>query len=125
MDAVTSPRERFAVWDIVRVAYPYADEVTTRRRPALVAAVPEVHDQFGILWMLMITSARHAAWPFDAPVSDLAGTGLSHACVVRSAKVAVLDARLVERIGVLGVADREAVRNGLSSVLTDVLGRIR
>jgi mRNA interferase MazF len=101
------------------VAFSDADEATTRRRPALAAAVPEGRDQFGIVRVLMVTSARQGSRPFDVPVSDPRGTGLSHACVVRVAKVAVLGARLAERIGALGVPDREAVRAGL----LDLLGR--
>jgi mRNA interferase MazF len=123
MDAVTSPWGGLAVWDIVRVAFPYADEATSRRRPALVVAVPEAHDQLGIVWVLMITSARHMSLPFDVPVCDLRGTGLSHACVVRVTKVAVLDARLAERIGALGVAGRDAVRGNMLNLLIGGLGR--
>ena len=110
-----------AVWDIVRVDFPYADQAATRRRPALIVAVPDIHDDFAILWLLMITSARHMPWPFDVPVSDLRGTGLSHGCVVRTAKIAVLDAQLAVRIGELATADRTQVRENLREVLDLVL----
>ena len=50
---------------------------------------------------------------YDPGEEQPAGTGWSHACVVRTAKVAVPDARLTERTGVLVLADR----HGLSRVL--------
>ncbi len=117
----TQSAERPAVWDIVRVDLPYADEATTRRRPALVVAVPDGHDDFAILWVLMITSARHAPWPFDVTISDLGGTGLSHASIVRTAKIAVLDTGLTVRIDELPARDRTRVRENLSQVLCFVL----
>ena len=121
MGMVSSPERQPAVWDIVRVDFPYADQATARRRPALVVAVPDVHDDFAILWLLMITSVLHTPWPFDVRVSDLGGSGLSHDCVVRTAKIAVLDAQLAVRIGELAAADRAKVQQNLRDLLRVVL----
>lgn len=121
MGVVSSAARHPAVWDIVRVDFPYADQVTTRRRPALVVAVPDVHDDFAILWLLMITSVLHTPWPFDVRVSDLGGSGLSHDCVVRTAKIAVLDAQLAVRIGELAATDRAKVQQNLRDLLGVVL----
>ena len=113
-----------SIWDVVRVDLPYADEPSVRRhRPALVIAVVPVDEDPAILWLLMITSARHSAWPHDAPVTVLAGTGLSHPCIVRVAKAAVLESRFAARIGSLGDADRACVRHGLAAVLAPALER--
>ena len=110
------------VWDVVRVDFPYADEPTIRRhRPALVIAVQWVDERVRILWLLMITSARHSAWPYDSPITLLAGTGLLRPCIVRVAKIAVLEARLAVRIGALAAADRAGVRDGLRALLGPVL----
>jgi len=87
----------------------------------LVIAVPEVHDAFGLARVLMITSARHAPWPHDVVVSTLDGTGLSHASIVRPAKLATLDARLAEPIGRLAGADRDGVRTALRARLDGLL----
>jgi mRNA interferase MazF len=111
-----------SVWDIVRVDFPYADQPAKRRhRPALVIAVRRIDDRVAILWLLMITSARHSAWPHDAPVTALRGTGLPRTCIVRVAKVAVLEAQLAWKIGTLAVADRARVRDGLATLLGPVM----
>lgn len=114
--------EGLSIWDIVRVESPYADEPSVRRRrPALVTAVGSIDERLSIVWLLMITSARHSAWQYDSPITVLAGTGLPRPCIVRIAKIAVLEARLAVRIGTLAVADRLGVREGLRALLGPVL----
>jgi mRNA-degrading endonuclease toxin of MazEF toxin-antitoxin module len=122
MDAASPPARGIAVWDIVRVDFPFADEARTRRRPGLVAAIPAVHGDFAVLWVMMITSAPGGKWPFDVSISDLRLGGLDHACMVRVSKITVLDARLAVRIGELAEMDRVNVRESLRAVLKDAFG---
>ena len=121
MDGLPPRASGFAVWDVVRVDFPYANETTLRRRPALVLATPPVHERFAVLWLAMITSARHRSWPGDVTITDLAKAGLAHSCVVRTAKIATLDARLAVRIGVLGLPDRMGVGRCLRETLSAIL----
>jgi mRNA interferase MazF len=121
VDVAPSDAGGFAVWDVVRVAFLYADAPTTRSRPALVIATPAVENDFAVLWVLMITSARRGLWPLDVMVSDLTAAGLSHPCVVRPGKIATLDARLASRIGQLAAADRPRVVEGVLDMLGDIL----
>jgi len=117
---VPLPEGAIVPWDIVRVDFPFADETTTRHRPAVVIATPSATDRLSILWVLMITSAAQGRWPLDIPVSDLRLGGLSHPCVVRTSKVTALDSRLAVRIGELAAADRVAV----TACLRDLLGSV-
>jgi mRNA interferase MazF len=71
----------------------------------------------GIVWTLMITSARHESWPGDVPVSDLTLAGLPRGCVVRTRKIATLDVRHATRLGLLAIPDRTAVAAALRGVL--------
>jgi mRNA interferase MazF len=57
----------------------------------------------------MVTSAEHRGWRGDVPVSDLRAAGLPAPSIVRPAKIATVDARDAERLGVLPAADRPAV----------------
>lgn len=117
MDAVSPRPADTAVWDIVRVDYPFADQPSTRRRPGLVVAIPDVPGDLSVLWVAMITSAARERWPLDVPITDLGRAGLEHACVVRVGKVTVLGARLAVRIGELAEMDRVEVRAGLRDLL--------
>jgi len=111
-----------SVWDVVRVEFPHADDPAIRRhRPALVIAVESADARVRVLWLLMITSARHSAWPYDSPITLLPATGLPRPCIVRVAKIAVLEARLAVRIGALAAVDRAGVREGLRALLGPVL----
>jgi mRNA interferase MazF len=118
---VTTPRAEIAPWDIVRVDFPFADEATTRRRPALVIATPAATDAFCIIWVLMITSAAQGRWPTDVPISDLRRGGLSHPCVVRTSKITALDSRLATPIGDLAATDRGRVAVYLNDLLATAL----
>jgi mRNA interferase MazF len=111
----------FAAWDIVRVEFPYADQTVSRKRPALVVASHEVDQRFSVLWVLMITSARHRMWPRDVAIADLAAAGVSRPCLVRTAKMATVDSRFATTLGRLPGQDRALVAQHLRSLLQDVL----
>jgi mRNA interferase MazF len=99
----------FDVWDIVKVPFPYTNRPIRQHRPALVAAR---HAQSGspeLLWVLMITSAGHRRWSGDIAISDIDTAGLPAASIVRSAKIATIEALDAQRIGCLPVSDRAAV----------------
>lgn len=99
----------FDVWDVVKVPFPYADRPVRHRRPALVMAVHDHDSHSKLLWILMITSAKNKGRPGDVPVTDLASAGLPAPSVIRTCKIATVDAAAAEKIGVLGKDDRPSV----------------
>jgi len=103
----------FSTWDIIKVPFPYTDRPVRERRPALVVSSDGLQEAHGLLWVVMITSAGNSGWPSDVPLSQLELSGLSAASVVRTAKIATIEAREAERIGFLPLPDRDAVRNAL------------
>lgn len=111
----------FEVWDLVKVPFPYTNRPVQQRRPALVVAVPAAPGAPELLWVLMVTSAANRGWPGDVVISDLTAAGLPAASVVRSAKVATIEAGDAERIGNLPSDNRskvaEAVRGSLALLL--------
>jgi mRNA interferase MazF len=76
--------------------------------------------QLGLLWVLMITSADNRGWPGDVLVSDLLDAGLPVQSLVRTEKIATVDARDAERIGRLPQANRETVTARLRRHLAGV-----
>ncbi len=109
------------VWDLVRVPFPYTNRPIQQRRPALVVAAPQAPGAPRLLWVLMVTSAANRGWPGDVAVSDLAAAGLPAASVVRSAKIATIEAQDAERIGALPEADRPLVAIALRDSLAQAL----
>jgi mRNA interferase MazF len=109
------------VWDLVKVPFPYTNRPVQQRRPALVVAVPDALGAPELLWVLMVTSAANRGWPGDVAVSDLATAGLPAPSVVRSAKIATIEAQDAERIGQLSLEDRALVQAALQQGLAQAL----
>ncbi|WP_295882759.1 type II toxin-antitoxin system PemK/MazF family toxin [uncultured Thiohalocapsa sp.] len=98
----------FSRGDIVKVPFPYTNRPTRQFRPALVISGGDVADGeragFSLIWVLMITSAQNRGWPGDVALGDLSGTGLPAPSVVRTAKIATIEARHAARLGRVGHA---------------------
>lgn len=112
----------FEVWDTVKVPFPYTDRPIRQRRPALVVAAGDLLAEHGLLWLAMITSAANRSWPGDVPVSDLQSAGLPIPSIIRVTKIATIEARDAEKLGVAAQADRVGVAQYLNRVLGAALG---
>jgi mRNA interferase MazF len=108
----------YASFDIVVVPFPYADRLAEKRRPALVVSAPALQKSYGLVWLMMITSADNPAWDGDVAISDLKLAGLPAPSVVRPAKIATVDAtRILRRIGKLAAKDARRVKDFLRGSL--------
>ena len=87
--------------DVVKVPFPfpYTDRSTRQSRPALVISTAKFVETHGLLWVVMTTSAENRGWSGDVAVMYLALAGPPVASVVRSAKVATIDAADAIRLG--------------------------
>ena len=90
----------FEHWDVIAVPFPYVERPIRQRRPALVVAAV-LGGPVDLLWVLMITSAANPRWPEDVEIDDHQGAGLSIASVVRTAKIATIEARAASRLGMI------------------------
>lgn len=107
--------EPIAVWDIVAVPFPYTDRPTRQRRPALVVRRIDPGD---LLWVLMITSAENRGWAGDVAIAG-APTALPVASLVRTSKIATVEAADARRIGQAPARVRSAVLGLLRDWLMD------
>jgi PemK-like protein. len=107
----------FDAWDVVKVPFPYTGRPVRQYRPALVVAAGEIQAAHGLLWVVMITSAENRGWSADVEVTDLDVAGLPAASVVRTAKIATIEAKEAQRLGTLTEGDRAAVRRNLATTL--------
>ena len=89
----------FRQGDVVKVPFPYTDRATRQFRPALVVSAGGLEDAHGLLWVLMITSAQNRGWAGDVPVSNLAAAGLPVPSVIRTAKIATIEAADAAKLG--------------------------
>jgi mRNA interferase MazF len=93
----------------VKVPFPYTDRATRQHRPALVVSAPHLQIGHGLLWVLMITSAENRGWDNDVPVTELASAGLPVASVVRTAKIATIEASDAQLLGRVSARTRDRV----------------
>jgi mRNA interferase MazF len=91
--------------DVVRVPFPYTDRPIRQRRPALVVSEGGIGQGSSLLWVAMITSAEHRAWPGDVALGDRYGAaGLPAPSIIRPCKLATIESRHAERLGHLDSA---------------------
>jgi len=93
------PMPNFERGDVIKVPFPYTDRPTRQSRPALVVSGTSIEEAHGLLWVVMITSAENRGWPGDVTVGNLARAGLPVASVIRTAKIATIEARDAIRLG--------------------------
>lgn len=109
----------FKQGDVVKVPFPYTDRATRQHRPALVVSAGGIEDRHGLLWVTMITSAENRGWIGDVPVQDLKRAGLPVASIIRTAKLATIEAEDATRLGMLKPGNLAAVLEEIKSELGD------
>lgn len=103
--------------DVIKVPFPYTDRATRQSRPALVVSSGGIEDAHGLLWVVMITSAENRGWPGDVAVRNLATAGLPVASVIRTAKIATIEASDATRLGKASPGVLEQVMHRLGAEL--------
>ena len=97
-------------FDVVVVPFPFTDQNTSKRRPALVLSSASFGRAAAHSVLAMITSADQSSLPGDLAIGTLGPTGLTQPCLIRL-KLFTLDHRLiVRRVGKLSSADRQRVQ---------------
>ena len=89
----------FSQGDVVKVPFPYTDRPTRQSRPALVVSRGGIEEAHGLLWVIMITSAENRGWPEDVLVQNPGAAGLPVPSVIRTAKIATIDASAATKLG--------------------------
>ncbi|MBA3325680.1 MAG: type II toxin-antitoxin system PemK/MazF family toxin [Rhodobacteraceae bacterium] len=104
------PTSDAPVGAVVRVPFPYTDGAAQQHRPALVVAAAGPAPAAPLLWVLMITSAANRGWPGDLDIPDPRAAGLPAPSVIRTAKIATIDAARAEPRGSVDPATIAAAR---------------
>jgi mRNA interferase MazF len=103
--------------DVIKVPFPHGENPAKQHRPALVVSSPELQEALGLLWVLMITSAKNKPWAGDVEIMHIEEAGLPASSIVRCAKVAAIEAGAATRIGSLGQAQFKLVSNMMQRAL--------
>ena len=108
----------YKTFDVVVVPFPFTDQDTEKKRPALVLSDAEAfNDHTENCVLAMITSAKNPDWPLDAPIGSLKKAGLPAPSKVRM-KLFTLDSRLIlKKIGGLAGKDQKRAQESLHTLM--------
>lgn len=103
---------------VVLVRFPFAELAATKKRPALVLTRTVRSARYRLVTLAMITSQVEALrLDGDVLLTDWKSAGLLHPSLLRLAKVATVDAELIDKsIGRLSAADKAAAREAFRRV---------
>jgi mRNA interferase MazF len=107
----------FEQGDVIKVPFPYTDRATRQYRPALVVSSYRIEATHGLLWVLMITSAANRGWRGDVSITNLSTAGLPAPSVIRTAKIATIEAKDAVRLGRISPS---ALKKALDEVTTEL-----
>lgn len=98
--------------DVVLVRFPFTEVATTKKRPALLISEATRARRYRLATVAMITSQIEGIrLPGDVVLAAWERAGLLHPSLLRLAKLATVDASLVEKsIGKLATEDLRATR---------------
>lgn len=109
------PMPGFERGTIVRVPFPYTDRDTRQHRPALVVSDGALGPDQGLIWVVMITSAENRRWADDVDLTgDYRACGLPAPSLIRTAKIATIDAAAAKALGSLDAARLKQVATQLN-----------
>ena len=103
--------------DVVKVPFPYTDKSTRQSRPALVVSMPDLQQGHNLIWVVMITSAENRGWSSDVTISALSRAGLPAPSVIRTAKIATIDASDATKLGMISEAQLKQVIDRIGHTL--------
>jgi mRNA interferase MazF len=108
----------YKIFDVVVVPFPFTDQDTDKRRPALVLSD---HDLFNNetqnCVMAMITSAKNPDWPLDVKIGSIKKAGLPAPSKVRMKLFTLDDRIIIKKIGGLAAKDQKIVKESLKKLM--------
>ncbi len=104
--------------DIVLVPFPFTDQSTTKRRPAVVVSSATYHRERPDLILMAVTSQiRPAAGLGEVSVRDWQAAGLIKPSAIKPVITTVERNLVIRRLGRLEDQDREALKRAIQAVI--------
>jgi len=104
--------------DIVLVPFPFTDQSTTKRRPAVVISSPAYHRQRPDLIIMAVTSQPLTPDAVgEVAVQDWRGAGLLKPSVLKPVLTTIEPALVLKKLGQLTSADQVLLRHALNTIL--------
>lgn len=110
----------FSFGDVVLVPFPFTDQTTTKKRPAVVVSSAAYHRDRPDLILIAVTSqVRPIATVGEAAIEGWKEAGLLRSSVLKPLLATVSRDLPIRRLGCLAPGDLDALRKVLRSILAD------
>lgn len=104
--------------DIILVPFPFTDQTTTKKRPAIVVSSDAYHRERPDIIMIAVTSqVRPATSVWEAAIVKRKEAGLLKPSVVKPLLATVDKSLAIRKLGTLAPTDLDALRNVLRAIL--------
>lgn len=112
------PTTHYRFGDIVLVPFPFTDQSTTKKRPAVVISSDAYHASRPDLIIMAVTSQlRPAGHIGEVQISDWKGAGLIKPSVVKPVITTIEASLVLRRLGQLKAQELQAVRAAISAMV--------
>jgi len=104
--------------DVVLVPFPFTDQSTSKRRPAVVVSSDAYHRERPDLIILAVTSQARSQSAFgERAIAKWKEAGLLRSSVLKPVVATIERGLVLRKLGRLAVEDRGALRNVLGEIL--------
>ena len=104
--------------DVVLVPFPFTDQSTTKKRPAIVVSSADYNSQRPDLILVAVTSQiRQSTFFGEISVTEWKQAGLIKPSIIKPIFTTVDKGLVLKKLGLLRKDDRKALQNILQSIL--------
>jgi mRNA interferase MazF len=104
--------------DVVLVPFPFTDQTTTKKRPAVIVSSSNYQRDRSDLIMIAVTSQMNPATSFgEITISDWQAAGFIKPSIIKSVMTTISKGLVIKKLGQLEEVDRQALHNLLQLIL--------
>ena len=108
---------RFEFGDVVLVPFPFTDQSTSKKRPAVVVSSAAYNAERPDVIIIAVTSQVRAENRFDIPLQDWQQARLLKPSVVKPVIATIEKPLVIKQLGRLSEKDRNALAESLNTIL--------
>ena len=107
----------FEFGDVVLVPFPFTDQSTAKKRPAVVVSSAAYNAERRDLIVMAVTSQVRPENNFDVSVTDWQAAGLLKPSVIKPVIATIEKSLVIRRLGQLGETNRKTLAESLKAIL--------
>jgi len=99
--------------------FPFTDQISTKRRPAVVVSSADYHRERGEVILMAVTSQIKSTMAFgEITIGNWRQAGLVKPSMIKPVLTTIEEKLILKQLGSLGEDDQKALRDCLSIILT-------